>query len=250
MLENAFLQTADYKALTRSTDRHFIVGRRGTGKSALFVKVGAYYRRESQTFVLAERPAEHEALNIQHLLASHDASYSHMRAASRIMWQLHILMSVAQELKNHYKAQKSEHLTFLSHYFIQHKSVVTRSSVDRCAHVLQTVLQPGVAAAQLPGMLATHYNLRGLEGAVRGLLVDIHWVAVVLYDGLDEGWSPVPSAVAVLDGLTSAVSDFEERGVGIHGILFIRDNMFRALAYLHSDFSQKVEGVTVRAPLE
>ena len=94
--------------------------------------------------------------------------------------------------------------------------------------------------------MARRYGLKNLETAIAGTLADINRVAVLLYDGLDEGWLPKPPAIAALDGLTSAVSDLAVRVSGIHGLLFIRDNMFRALAYMHPDFSQKIEGATQR----
>ena len=105
---------------------------------------------------------------------------------------------------------------------------------------------PASLPAQLPATLARRYGLKNLETAIAGTLADINRVAVLLYDGLDEGWLPKPPAIAALDGLTSAVSDLAVRVSGIHGLLFIRDNMFRALAYMHPDFSQKIEGATQR----
>ena len=38
MLEKAFVQTHDFQALVTTTNFNFVVGRRGTGKSALFIK--------------------------------------------------------------------------------------------------------------------------------------------------------------------------------------------------------------------
>lgn len=246
MLRDAFLQTADYASLTESRDRNFVVGRRGTGKSALFTKVSEYYQRAPQTFVLSGQPTEYEAIRLQYLLSQDGASYQHMRAASRVAWTVHILAGVAEDLRNHYKAVKSEHLPFLADYLSKHKSHFSHRSVERCADLIAHGLSSGAEPAELPGKLAKLYDLRRLEQAVTGALMDINWVAVLLYDGLDEGWVPSPSAISVLDGLTSAVADLAEHQSGVHGILFIRDNMFRALAHLHTDFSRQIEGSTQR----
>ena len=246
MLRDAFLQTADYASLTQSKDRNFVVGRRGTGKSALFSKVREYYKRSSQTFVLSGQPTEYETIRLQHLLSKDGASYQHMRAVSRVAWKIHILAWVAEKLRHHYKAAKSEHFPFLEAYPVKHKSHFLHRSVDRCVDLIDHGRNSGAASGELPGELARIYDIRGLERAVTGALVDINWVAVLLYDGLDEGWAPNPSAISVLDGLTSAVADLEEHQTGVHGILFIRDNMFRALAHLHTDFSRQIEGSTQR----
>lgn len=246
MLKDAFLQTADYAALTQSNDRHFIVGRRGAGKSALFTKVTEYYRSDTHTFVLSDQPAEHEAIRFQDLLERGSETYSQMRATSRIAWTLHILQWTTTQLTNHYKAPKSEHYPFLIKYSADHAHLLRRESLERCAHLVESVLKTGVTPAQLPAALAKRYGLKNLEAAVVGTLADINRVAVLLYDGLDEGWLPKRPAIAVLDGLTSAVSDLAVRTSGIHGLLFVRDNMFRALAYMHPDFSQKIEGAIQR----
>ena len=246
MLRDAFLQTADYTSLTQSKDRNFVVGRRGTGKSALFTKVSEYYKSAPQTFMLSGQPTEYEAIRLQHLLSQDDASYQHMRAASRVAWTIHILAWVAEELLHHYKAPKSDHFPFLEAYLSKHSRYFFRRSVERCTHLIDQGLSSGTSPVELPGELARFYDLRGLEDAVKGALMDINWVAVLIYDGLDEGWVPTPSAISVLDGLTSAIADLVEHQSGIHGILFIRDNMFRALAHLHTDFSRQIEGSTQR----
>jgi hypothetical protein len=43
MLPLASVETATYRALSETSDYSFVVGRRGTGKSALFQRLGAYY---------------------------------------------------------------------------------------------------------------------------------------------------------------------------------------------------------------
>ena len=185
-------------------------------------------------------------MQFQDLLRQGNASYSEMRATSRIAWTLHILLWLTTQLRGHYKARKSDHYSFLIEYSAQHSAFFSGVSIDRCADLVKHVQKTGVSPAQLPATLAKRYNLKKLETAIGGTLADINRVAVFLFDGLDEGWLPNRPAIAVLDGLTSAVSDLAVRVSGVHGLLFIRDNMFRTLAYMHPDFSQKIEGATQR----
>ncbi|HVB15227.1 MAG TPA: hypothetical protein VNF04_01710, partial [Stellaceae bacterium] len=44
MLTDAFVETADYRALIDTRNFNFVVGRRGTGKSALFSKVRDHFQ--------------------------------------------------------------------------------------------------------------------------------------------------------------------------------------------------------------
>ena len=48
MLDSAFYETADYKALLESSDRCVIVGRRGTGKSALVYRLANHWKSEKK----------------------------------------------------------------------------------------------------------------------------------------------------------------------------------------------------------
>ena len=69
---------------------------------------------------------------------------------------------------------------------------------------------------------------------------------IYLYDGLDEGWLPTPGATGILGGLARVASEFREGDQQIHCLLFIRDNMLRALAQFDDDYSRNIEGSTLR----
>ena len=140
MLREAFLQTADCALLTQSKDRNFVVGRRGTGKSALFQKVTEYYRNARQTFVLSGQPTEYEAIRLQHLISRDGASYKHMRATCRVAWTIHILAWVAEQLRDHYKSIKSDHGPYLAAYLSERRVQLSTKSVDRCANLIKHVL--------------------------------------------------------------------------------------------------------------
>ena len=47
MLEKAFIKTHDFEALVNTRDFNFVVGRRGTGKSALYLKVTEYLKKKN-----------------------------------------------------------------------------------------------------------------------------------------------------------------------------------------------------------
>ncbi len=62
-----------------------------------------------------------------------------------------------------------------------------------------------------------------------------------MYDGLDEGWVPTQVATGVLGGLTKTAAEFKEQTHGLHCLLFIRDNMLRALVTFDGD-RRNIEG--------
>jgi len=65
MLDQAFLETSDYKALLESSDRCVVVGRRGTGKSALVHKLNQYWHNQNKTFVIVVSPEEDQIIGLR-----------------------------------------------------------------------------------------------------------------------------------------------------------------------------------------
>ena len=53
MLDRAYISTADFRVLAETTDFSFVVGRRGTGKSALFLMLQRYFRGQRDVVVAA-----------------------------------------------------------------------------------------------------------------------------------------------------------------------------------------------------
>jgi ABC-type nitrate/sulfonate/bicarbonate transport system ATPase subunit len=68
LLTKAFVETSDLRALVETDDFHIIVGRRGTGKSALFERVKGHFEAQTRVRVHAETPREHFALAVQAFL--------------------------------------------------------------------------------------------------------------------------------------------------------------------------------------
>ncbi len=101
-------------------------------------------------------------------------------------------------------------------------------------------------AVEVPARLAAMAEIDKLQATVKSLLTELNYRVLVMYDGLDEGWTPDPIATAVIGGLARTAGDFTDIQAGIHPLLFIRDNIFRALAQLDQDFTRHIEGHTLR----
>jgi hypothetical protein len=52
MLDEAFWESSDYKSLLESYDRPIIVGRRGTGKSALAYRLSKHWANKPKTAII------------------------------------------------------------------------------------------------------------------------------------------------------------------------------------------------------
>jgi hypothetical protein len=246
MLSRAFVETADYRALVETRDFNFVVGRRGTGKSALWHRVTEHFKEHSKCFLVSTHPQEFEALSLQQAFSPYANTYGEMRALARLAWKVHILMLFIPQILAHYKAEKLDEFVYLRTYAVQHKGLLSRPETVRCAEIIRAAATEQTKSSELLQRIASFFDIGALEKAVQSALNELHRSCVILYDGLDEGWSPDAPSTAVLGGLAAAVSDFTDHATGIHGVLFIRDNMFRALAHLDADFSRHVEGSTLR----
>jgi hypothetical protein len=103
----------------------------------------------------------------------------------------------------------------------------------------------GEAVEALPEKIANHFEINWLQGRIAEALRQLHRRVVFLYDGLDEGWVPTQVATGLLGGLAKAAVEFKE-SQGVHCLLFVRDNMFRALAEFDGDYTRNIEGNTLR----
>ena len=246
MLARAFVETADYRALIHTDDFNFVVGRRGTGKSALFNKAHEFYRTDKSILVFCDTPREHHTLEIQHLLREASGNYNLVRAISRLSWRLSVLIIVASKLLGHYKIAKTESFDFLSTYSGNRKKFFKEKPSEVCVEVLRFAASRGPVDQAMPSRIAGDFDVEHLQTSILNALIELDKRAIVLFDGLDEGWEPAACSTAVLGGLALSVSAFAEASNRLYGIVFVRDNMFRALAHFDTDFSRNIEGSTLR----
>ncbi|MEO8903858.1 MAG: hypothetical protein ABI627_20250 [Polyangiaceae bacterium] len=245
LLDRAFVETADFRALVETEDFHIVVGRRGTGKSALYHRVRDHFRANPKVCLHAETPSEHAALALQAVLDARGCNYRSGRALSRVLWRAYILTVLARNLLSHSKM----------------RDPVIRKELEACLEMVVGAsdrataydyfsavfaLHDGVQATALPGAVATTVGIDSLESVVRAALGELKGTGVVLFDSLDEGWQPTELPTALLGGLAMAAADLAERGMSVYVLAFVRDNMFRALAYFDPDFSARIEGIDLR----
>ena len=108
MLDAAFYETPDYRTLLESADRPIVIGRRGTGKSALCYRLTKDFAREKSTAVLWIVPEEDQVIGTRPLLKSLGSKYTQIKAASRIAWKYALIMEVVYQRRNHWQFQSSD----------------------------------------------------------------------------------------------------------------------------------------------
>jgi len=245
MLTRAFVETADYRALIETKDFNFVVGRRGTGKSALFARTKSYFETMPQYFVLSDALQEYHVLEIQQILRGLGIDYRLMRAITRLTWRAHLLLSVLERLEQHWKLARVASYEFVKSYKEEFSDLFRIKGFGRCLSILKAHCAT-TTASEIPGRIASHLRIDELQENVNEALEGVSRSVIFLYDGLDEGWEPDIASTAILGGLALTIAEFVDKSTDIHGVLFIRDNMFRSLAHFDNDFSRHVEGNSLR----
>lgn len=246
MLAAAFLETQDYRALCNTQDFNFIVGRRGTGKTAFCRKLRDSFSQDRHIMLEEVRPEEYHTLSLLDLLRGYSGEYRSIRAITRVGWRGALLLSIVQKLKSHYKFLKTTDHSFLSNCLSKHRELLKLSIVNRMERIIRECDIPVKQPDNIPGAIATGLDIENLQAAVTRTLEELNLMVIFLFDGLDEGWIPSAVSTGILGGLALAVCSFRDSDSRIHGELFIRDNIFRSLAVMDGDFSRHIEGSSLR----
>ena len=247
MLQQSFVETSAYIALRDTEDFNFVVGRRGTGKTALYLHLIKDFSKDKHVFAYHMKPEEYESLALLGQIRSLGFnSYDHTRYSSRVLWRASLLFTVAVDLCQHWKFKSQPERYELQKYIDERKHLRSLSEVQRCHKLLLDVLPKFQSPEQLPSLIASETKLNTLEKLISEGLKAARMRAIFLFDSLDEGWGTGTLPIAILGGLAITIAGFKDADVPVHGEIFIRDNIFRALATQDSDYSRHIEGNTLR----
>jgi ABC-type cobalamin/Fe3+-siderophores transport system ATPase subunit len=79
MLAAAFVETEDFRALIDTRDFNFVVGRRGTGKSALFLKVSESLQKQKSVYLYYQSATEYDSLDLLSTVIAISKEYHEIR---------------------------------------------------------------------------------------------------------------------------------------------------------------------------
>lgn len=246
MLDKAFYETPDYKTLVASDDRCVVVGRRGTGKSALALKLQRYWQTQHGPFVINLSPQEDQIIGLRGLFTVFGENFIHIKAGSKIAWKYALYMEIATKLNSHYKIQKSIAKTNLvSKIKVWGNPNLNISTKLRTK--LKSVLDTSASAEENIADLSSNLELDSIELDLFKVLEETKKNVVLLIDRLDEGYTPDGMGVALVDGFVQSTIDINSKFKNnVKSLVFLRDNMFRSIAINDPDFTRNIEGQTLR----
>lgn len=246
MLATAFVETEDFHALVDTRDFNFVVGRRGTGKSALFLKVSEALNKEKSVYRYSKSSSEYDSLSLLSTVIGVSKDYHAIRSITRVAWRASLLIDLLNDVRSHYKLDRCDNVKNLCDFSERFRHLSNYDCFERTTEILKTAHKQCSDVLKIPVTIAKLFSVEDLNAAIVEALRTYSKTAVFLFDGLDEGWSPNQTSTAIVGGLAAAASDFADRQSSVQVTLFLRDNIFRSLSFFDRDFSRHIEGNTLR----
>jgi len=245
MLHRAFLETADYRTLIETSDRVVVVGRRGTGKSALTLALERYWSSAASTHVVKLAPDEHQVIGVRPLVELFGAKFLRVRAGTRLVCRYGLMMETVRCLSPHFRFSRTSEFEALSPH-LQEWLRRGPNFFDRVRHLMKDVVAQSETPEERIASLPIKLDLSRLEETLAAASSQTNVLVVLLIDRLDEGYEPDETGVGFVDGLVQAAIDMKTRLPRVRPVLFLRDNIFRAVEALDLDYSRNIEGHVLR----
>ncbi|MFG3448831.1 P-loop ATPase, Sll1717 family [Stenotrophomonas sp. NPDC047960] len=245
-LDESFYEWQDYRTLFESVDRFIVVGRRGTGKSAITYRLSKVWSAR-KTPVIKIAPVEEQMIGLRPLAQIFGEGLSKMRAGIKIAWKYAILMEIACELQSDYKLKRYVETSSQLSEKVADWRRRGATAVERVRSILKEfrgqVAGEDERIAELPAFL----SVERITGEISKILSDSGQEYVLLVDRLDEGYEPDVVGTSIIDGILYGTDEVRSALSGhFRAIVFIRDNMLRAIEAEDKDFTRNLESQVLR----
>lgn len=244
MLDTAFYDWQDYKILFEAEDRFLVVGRRGTGKSALTYRLQKEWR-EKKSFVVVIAPDEEDVFGLRAAASRYGSTLTRIRAAVKTGWRYALIMEIADKLEQYYKTQK-EVVSSPLNLPLKRWRALGSNVISRLRKTLNEKIVPDEAPEDSISELASRLDVNNLGIALEQILQSTAKKVMVLVDRLDEGYESDDIGIGIVDGIIYGSDELKNRSSNVRTILFLRDNIFRSIQEMDQDFTRNVEGSVLR----
>ncbi|CAN7160517.1 ATP-binding protein [Paraburkholderia hospita] len=241
-----FIETPEYRSIIETKDSTVVVGRRGTGKSAMFAKLQDFWGAQKSAHVIAIAPEDYQTISFRSIFKGFEGKYSYVRSVARIVWRYGFIMEMLCHLSKHFKTRErmGEHRIAVDHikrwqsvgndFFIALSSRVgpiVRSSPSDPEHVIGTLYQT-LEIAELESVFSSLMNNSTLR-------------FFILVDKLDEGYENDETGAAIVSGAISVIAELNKRHEHVRPVIFQRDNILRAVQKFDPDYTRNIEGEVI-----
>src|ERR1035437_7004880 len=245
MLQTAFYDSPDYRSLLESADRTVIVGRRGTGTSALFYQLKRQWEKSEHTKVITIAPEDYETISLQGILSPFKSRINLVRSAAKLAWRYALLLEIGVNIRSHYKFNQVPGTQILLAAIREWG----RSSATVPAK-MRAKIEPFLTGEKSPelliGDLARNLQLTEITNELTICLQELGVSIRILIDRLDEGYESEEVGIGLIDGFLHASIEINNALPNTKSFMFLRDNIFRTIAKYDADYSRQIEGQVIR----
>ncbi len=262
-LGDYYLQTDQYSR-TLNGDVNLVLGRKGSGKTALFIQARDRIRSDKRNIVVDLKPEGYQLLKLKEDILSYlgDGARQHLITA---FWEYMLLLEVAYKLlEKDRSTYKHNHEIYELYLDLQNAYSVENASVEgdfseRLMTLSQRIAEnyqerygerreQRLLAEQVSELVYAH-DIKELENRISAYLERKESVWV-LFDNLDKGWSTqgidVIDAIALrclIDAGRKLERDMQKGGHEFHCIIFIRNDVYEHLMEHSADYGKEMRAV-------
>ena len=251
-LNKVFLNTPIYQRIKRNK-RELVIGRKGSGKSALCLKLKKAFEDEQQDVILLS-PESLSRYTIEQLKVS---SISNTEAYSYI-WRYVILVVIGKEILKRYNTLKANHL--IGNYkdivkkiynFLMRNEEIDKTFFRKLLSRIPILSSLTLKVFGIEGSLTINQlknqkeftdNLERFQGTITRILPQIYETQlIILFDRIDEIWEDSEESEMKIIGLVKAVHDLNLILQQAQIILFLRSDIYDTLKFHDADKLHSVE---------
>lgn len=248
-LTTDFIETPEYRSILETRDRCVVVGRRGTGKSAMAWMLDRFWSAQKGVHVIKIAPEDYQIIGFKSLFEPFKSRYSLVRATARIVWKYCIYMEMLAHLSRSFKTREAvsglretqEHIKRWSANSVNSLPFISNAN-QRLAPILKSPQSAAELVGQLPALLLLHQIERDFEN----ILSESNLKFYILIDRLDEGLENDETGAAIVSGAIGAISEINKKFDKIRGTIFIRDNVNKSITLFDPDYTRNIEGEVLR----
>ncbi len=255
-LGNYYLETDEFRRVHRGEIR-IVTGRKGAGKTALFVQVRDRLRSDRSKVILDLKPEGFQLLKFKERVLDYleEGTKAHTITA---FWEYLLLLEtchkiLAQDEMLHMRnGDLYEPYRRLADAYDEDDFVTEGDFAERMLKLTQRIADDfetaggtsargqSLSSGQITELLYKH-NVAGLRGEVMGYLdyKDSLWI---LFDNLDKGWpahgvteEDVLTLRCLVEALENIERQLDRRDIDAHGVVFIRNDVYELLVAGTSD---------------
>ena len=259
-LGNYYLRREEFHRTLRG-EVNLVVGRKGSGKTALFAQVRDDLRRDPTVVVLDLKPEGYQLVKLREQVVDflHAGAKDHLITS---FWEYLLLREVAHKLiQKDRQRHMRDHLLYphyeaLKEAYRESPHLVEGDFSERLASLAESVADEFQArfgdkrgrrlSADDVTQIVQSGSLKRLRNAVSKYL-EYKKGVWILFDNLDKGWAlPGPSGTDILllrcliDGARKCQRDMQAAGHDFHSIIFVRNDVYELLVRESSDFGKEM----------